>query len=227
MKKALGCLVIHGFAGGIYEVEPLCQHLAQQGLDCLAVQLHGTTLAEIAQTTADDWLRAALREYHKLAARYEKVAIVGFSMGGIIGAYIASRLPVERLVLVNSPIYWCNPKRMLQNIREDSATNLNIYRRRLTSATPNNGVEFLRLLAQAKRRLPQVRTPHLIVQTMDDDVIDPRSCHYLYRAMGGPGRLLMVEQGGHRVLISHHNKPVLEAIGGYLLGRPPLPEQET
>ena len=56
----IGCLLIHGMGSTPYQVRSLGEYLAWQGLTVFGLRLpgHGTTLDELEQTTAEQWLTA-------------------------------------------------------------------------------------------------------------------------------------------------------------------------
>jgi carboxylesterase len=63
---------------------------------------HGTAVADMVATRWEDWSAAAEASYLALAARCESVVVVGLSMGGTLGVWLAERHPeIAGLVLVN------------------------------------------------------------------------------------------------------------------------------
>ena len=63
---------------------------------------HGTAIADMVPTRWEDWSAAADAAYLDLAARCESVVVVGLSMGGTLGVWLAERHPeIAALVLVN------------------------------------------------------------------------------------------------------------------------------
>jgi carboxylesterase len=63
---------------------------------------HGTAVADMVPTRWEDWSSAAGAAYLALAERCESVVVVGLSMGGTLGVWLAERHPeIAGLVLVN------------------------------------------------------------------------------------------------------------------------------
>ena len=63
---------------------------------------HGTTVEDMMTTTWADWTKAPSRPTTSCAARCERVAVVGLSMGGGLAAYLAEERPaVVGCVLIN------------------------------------------------------------------------------------------------------------------------------
>ena len=51
-----------------------------------------------------DWLRKSLESYLNLKSYYEKVYVIGLSMGGVLTALIAEKFEPEKIVLA-APLY--------------------------------------------------------------------------------------------------------------------------
>lgn len=94
-------LLIHGFTGYPEDMRYLAGQLHAQGFSVRVPRLpgHGTDGRDFLSTNWKDWLRRAVDEYLELSSGYEKVYVGGLSMGGALAAIIASRYPVEKVLL--------------------------------------------------------------------------------------------------------------------------------
>src|SRR5699024_10116542 len=84
------------------EVEPLATYLHQQtdwDIKVPTLPGHGETLA-LGNVTHDKWLQAAEDALQSLKEKYTQVYLIGFSMGGMIAAYLAAKFKVDKLVLL-------------------------------------------------------------------------------------------------------------------------------
>jgi carboxylesterase len=109
--KGGGVLCLHGFTGTPYEVAPLARALAAAGFTVSAPLLagHGQSVAALAATGWQDWLSSAETAFDHLrsSAGVEQVAVVGFSMGGLLALRLAARSrpgAVSALVLLSVPL---------------------------------------------------------------------------------------------------------------------------
>ena len=86
-------LILHGFGDTPQTVRYLADHLHRQGFTVRAPLLagHGRTLREFSESTGVQWLAAAEGELLALQAEYDRVAIVGVSMGGALAVILAER----------------------------------------------------------------------------------------------------------------------------------------
>lgn len=66
------------------------------------------------------------------------------------------------------------------------------------NTSPRSVVQLLRVIGQVRRSLGAVKVPALVVQSKDDETVEPRSAEYIYRHLGSrEKRLLWVEKVPH------------------------------
>ncbi|CEA03369.1 Thermostable monoacylglycerol lipase [Jeotgalicoccus saudimassiliensis] len=98
----IGILFLHGYTGGRFELEPAFRYLKKRydfEYEFPQYPGHGTTL-NLAAAAGDDWYREAEKAYFNLAARTDKIYVIGFSMGGVFAGFIAQNYKVDKLVLI-------------------------------------------------------------------------------------------------------------------------------
>src|ERR1700722_20173411 len=102
--SAMGVLILHGFTGNPYSMRPLAERCATVGYSVELPRLpgHGTSLEDLVTRRWSDFVAVALDAYDELAARCDKVAVVGLSVGGGLTALIAEERPdVAGCVFIN------------------------------------------------------------------------------------------------------------------------------
>ena len=103
-------LCLHGITGTPFEVRPFAEAFGRAGFSVEAPVLagHCETLAELARSTWPDWLASAERALEALRARTggKPVAVLGFSMGGLLALRLARLYPerVAALVVIGTPL---------------------------------------------------------------------------------------------------------------------------
>ncbi|WP_274364643.1 alpha/beta hydrolase [Paenibacillus thermotolerans] len=213
------CLLIHGFTGGPYEVEPLAAHLALRGADCFTPTLagHGGPLSELRGIPRQEWLASASAEAERIAERYGAFDCVGFSMGGLIAAYLANRYPVRKLVLLNAAVIYISPKRFLENAIE-VIRNGHVEDMRIKSETPVKAVfEFMRLVRELKPEIGLVRAPTMIVQGDRDEIVHPKSAAYLDHHMNTEKELHIFPNSRHMICLGPEAKELFEKVERFLM----------
>ncbi|MEW9669445.1 alpha/beta hydrolase [Ammoniphilus sp. 3BR4] len=187
----IGCLLLHGFTGSPHEVEPLAVHLSKHGWKIAMPTLpgHGAFKEDMKKVTWKDWIQKAEEEIRELLQECSVVYVIGFSMGGMIAAYLSTKYPVAKLVLLNASVFYMNPGQMFANMAEAIKSNFKADSRDLmkrymqkTMSTPVRAVvHFRRLVKVLKPELDKVTVPTLILQGECDDLVEPRSAHYIYQ----------------------------------------------
>src|SRR5690606_22181155 len=110
-------LLLHGFTGGPFEIETLAQKLQLNGWETNIPLLPGNfTNRDFYNVKYRDWIAAAEQAAERMLLKTEQFDLVGFSMGGLLGAYIANRYPVRRLVLLNAAVFYFSPGRMVKTL---------------------------------------------------------------------------------------------------------------
>lgn len=101
------CLLIHGYCGSPFEMEPLAGPLRDAGFAVSNIRLpgHGTTVDDFLTTNFADWRAAADEAYHELAMRHKVVLAVGLSMGGTLALSLAARFPLAGVLSLAAPVY--------------------------------------------------------------------------------------------------------------------------
>jgi carboxylesterase len=66
-----------------------------------------------------EWIKSVELSLIELQAQYERVVIIGFSMGGLIAVNLATKYEVDGIITLNTPIYHWDIKRIIKNIISD------------------------------------------------------------------------------------------------------------
>jgi len=101
-KQEHAVLLLHGYSSSPQEFVSLCPYLQQANLSYYAPNLEGfghNTAAVLHHVRYQDWLRCALDAYDLLSQQYEKVSVVGHSLGSVLALYVAEQRSVHKLLL--------------------------------------------------------------------------------------------------------------------------------
>lgn len=99
------CLLVHGFAGSAFELEHFVPPLRELGCVTVLPTLpgHNATIPEFLKTFYPDWLGHVENHLKALQRQYQKVFLIGFSMGAAICLTLATRYQLAGLVALSTP----------------------------------------------------------------------------------------------------------------------------
>ncbi|MED1472601.1 alpha/beta hydrolase [Bacillus salipaludis] len=226
----IGCLCIHGFTGAPYEVEPLVEYLSERTNWSFSVPTlpgHGETLS-LKGVQYQQWIECAEAELKKLLQTCEEVYVIGFSMGGLIAAYLAANYPVNKLILLSAAALYINPKQMAVelktmlidslrgNLRENELFQR--YLRKIKATPIAATLQFRQLVSFIKPLLHQVEVPTLIAQGECDGMVPPKSAEYLYRTINSKKkRITYIKDSQHHICHCEEKAALFSQVYDFLV----------
>ena len=210
--NATGVLVLHGFTGNPFSMRPLAQRLADAGysVDLPLLPGHGTEVADLLDVTFFDLASAALDAYDALALRCERVAVVGLSVGGALGALIAERrTSVAACVFINPMIQSPGPEieEGLAQLLESGVTTLDKMTEDIKKtdeselayeAWPLRSLQTVfEGLSPVKAALSSITAPSLLLSSRKDDTVSPENGTAILESVSGPLERVWLEDSYH------------------------------
>ena len=221
-------IIIHGFAGGFQEIEPLYDFLSAKGLNVHSILLagHGGTRKELKSFSYSDWINSAVKQVKNIKKKYDgetEINLIGFSMGGLICANLTDFFDVQKIAFVNTPFYFWDLKLITKNIFSDvkhkEYTNINRYVNSTLKSPAKAMINFLRILRQTKEKFSSVcikRANPIILQCIDDDTVQSKSAEIIKDKIGESAKIIYYETGGHLIFLSETCEQVCNDIYEYL-----------
>jgi len=228
----IGVLVSHGFTGTTQSVRFLGQYLAEKGgFTVIGPRLkgHGTHPDEMANSTAEDWIRSIEEALETLQARCKKLFITGLSMGGTLSLYMAGMYPdtFSGTAPINGAIFLKNPDfaRLAfgRNLpREVPGVGSDIKQPGITElvypVVPVAAVRQIYALMGATRDLlGDIRCPALIFQSRDDHVVHPDNAPFIYENIASTDKeLIWLENSYHVATLDYDKELIAEKILAFI-----------
>ena len=222
-----GALVLHGFTGNPGSMRGVAEALAAAGyhVEMPLLPGHGTTVDEMLPTRWADWLGGAEAAYQALAARADKVIVVGLSMGGALTLRLGADHPeIAGLVCINPATQPQAPEvvAMLQGMIDGGTEVMPAIGSDIADpdvhesaydATPlapllslvNDG------LAPLAGCYGSMQQPLLLLNSPQDHVVDPVQGDFLAASYGGPVQRILLERSYHVATQDFDKELIFEA----------------
>jgi carboxylesterase len=220
----VGCLVSHGFTGTTQSMRFLGEYLAGEGgLTVVGPRLegHGTTVEDMARSSAEDWIRSVEAGLQKLRERCSKIFMTGLSMGGTLTLYIAAMYPdvIRGAVPINGALFVDNPDLaglafmasapaavpgVGGDIKKPGVTEL------AYDDVPVPSIrQIYALMSVTRELLPRVKCPTLVIQSRDDHVVVPENAPYIIENAGAEDKRLLWLENSYHVATLDHDKELI------------------
>ena len=224
------CLLIHGFCGTPAEMRLLADDLARRGYSVSAVLLagHGTTMEDMISTGWWEWLDSAVQEFCRLQEKYQKVHVIGQSMGAMIALYLAEHYDPATVIalapavrLADKRAKWAGLLRHFVKYRvwdpmailEETKDYLRSY-----PQMPVDGqAKLQRIIHLAGKNLERVTEPALFVWGVRDEIIDHKAAAAAFARISSKKKeWMLLPRSGHVVTLDADREQMFQRIGRFL-----------
>lgn len=228
-----GVLVLHGFTGNpasMRSIGDLCA-TAGYGVELPRLPGHGTTVEDMITTRWSDWSKAAEEAFDELSARCDRVALVGLSMGGALGAHVAEVRPSLAGAVFINPLVKPPPAEMLDGIAQlidagvetVEAIGSDIKREGSVEAsydaTPLAAVRSLfEGVHVVHENLRFITAPSLLLSSREDHVVSSDNGDDLVAMVSGPVERVWLENSYH-VATMDNDQALVESLTMDFLAR--------
>jgi carboxylesterase len=237
-----GILLVHGFTGTPFEMHPMGRWLADGGWsqphDVIVhgplLRGHGSTTADLAHTTWNDWYESLEQAYLGLAKECERVAVCGLSLGGLLTLELARRQPQIAAIAVLAAPLWLYPNALM--LRR-GITHLPLLKRlgipklaggdiadpimrRLNKIAQAGAwmpfapiVSLMELGEYLQSRLGEIKTPTFLMHSKHDHTVPFACMGALERALGDACKgAVALQDSYHVITIDVERQRVFEAV---------------
>ena len=222
----IGVLVVHGFTGTPASMRGIADAMVGSGFDVELPRLpgHGTEVADMIATDWSDWSDEVARARAALAARCDRLVLVGQSMGATLVLASAIAAPdVDGLVCINPATRMRSPEEleMIDDLLED---DFEIVPGEGADIADPDGYDIsydgtplrpLRSLlrdgiAPIEQRFVELTTPLRLFTSRQDHVVPPADSEHLLATYGGRVEHTWLERSFH-VATRDHDRELVTA----------------
>jgi len=195
---------------------------------------HGRTMEAFTRSRADEWIDAARSSLLEMRDRSNAVSVVGLSMGGALAVLLAAEfrdiwaliliapyLGMPRLLRIAAATHWLwggltgelNGKSP-RSIHDPIEREKNLA---YGAVTGRALFELSRVMNRARKALPTVTAPTLVVQSREDPRISPAVAEFAFKKLGAKEkRLVWTEGAGHIITVDYGRERVFSEVEKWL-----------
>lgn len=214
-KINIGFLLIHGFTGTHYEMQPLEDFLAKKGYTVENITLpgHETSEEDLKEKKWTDFTNFAQKELEKLKDKCEKVFVCGLSMGGAITLFLGAKnkdiegiIPMAavckppdwRMYLIAIPyvhiIY--SKHRSKESGWEDQEA---LATHKSYEYFPIKAVnQLFWMIRNVKKFTKEIEAPILVIYSKNDQSVPKKQAEWIFNNVKSEDReIAEIDKGGH------------------------------
>jgi carboxylesterase len=223
----VGCLLTHGLTGTPFEMKELGQAVHAEGFSVSGPLLAGHATNDwhdLAAVTWHDWVDSVQAEYDYLAARCDRIIMVGLSLGGCLSLWLTAcgMAKPAALVVMASPAYLLSPVqrlliRLLSPIVPYKNKGVSSICEPVARATQKTGKHTVyraaysadQLVGQLRPRLPQVKVPVRFIYSTKDPTVKPSNGDYMIEHAGSANKRLIWVENSFHILTRDYDKQIV------------------
>ena len=224
-RKAI--LIIHGFAGGTYDQEQLANHLQlNRNFDVFQFTLPGHD-KNLSKVEHQEWISASADQIEWLIKNgYNKIYLIGHSMGGVIATYLACRYKqINKLVLAAPAFHYLNVIKDELNVGESLKSAPKIIKdygsdeiiARMLKLNVSVLKEFMNLVKEYYDYPKQLTCKLLILQGKSDNLVPISSSEYVYeKAKSKDKQLVLLDDVTHDIFRIEKKEEIFKLVEKFL-----------
>lgn len=223
-------LLLHGFTGSSADVRMLGRFLEKKGYTSLAPQYrgHGTAPEKLITTNPDEWWQDVQEAYQRLQeAGYQEIAVAGLSLGGVFSLKLGLNQPVKGIITMCAPMTMRTLDLMFEGVlgyakqykqyegkkNDEIEIEVDAIRQKGMPSLP----DLQKLVAAVRAEVDLVYAPLFVVQATNDNIIDPKSAHYIYEeAQSNMKEIKWYDHSGHVITLGREKDQLHEDIYQFL-----------
>jgi|SRR5690625_56016 len=223
-------LLLHGFTGHSADVRMVGRFLEKKGYTSHApiYSGHGLPPEKLIETTQADWWKDVQNAYQHLQdLGYKEIAVVGLSLGGVLGLKLANYSKVKGVVPMCTPMYFDNKTQLTKGFQMFAKQYKQLEQKdeaqietEVATLMDNSGTMFegiKTLIQEVREMVDTVYAPAMVVQARNDEMINPESANYIYEHLASDEKTIKwYEESGHAITFDKEKDQLHEDIYMFL-----------
>lgn len=221
-SKNVGILLIHGFTASPYEMRDLGVFLNENGFGVYGARLpgHGSDPSHINKLTFSDMYDGLKYGYFVLKNNYDKLFVIGQSMGALLALEVTAFNKVDGAVLL-SPAFKIKDKKSVfvpivrKFIKFSKKENFDEkYSKYYYGVRPVEGIyQLMKLSEHIKLVADKIDAPIFIIQSKYDDIIDVSGTKEAFEKLKSKNKKLeILDDKNIKHILTTDENPAKDAI---------------
>lgn len=224
-RKAI--LIVHGFAGGTYDEEGLANYLElNRNFDVYQYTLPGHR-RNLSKVKSEEWIKSSEDMIEWLINKgYNKIYLIGHSMGGVIATYLASKYDeVKKLVLAAPAFHYLDVQNKNLNISESLKSIPKVVKTygrdeiisRMLKLNISVIREFMTIVRDYYDYPNEITCPTLIIQGKNDNLVPLTSSEYVYNSIKSKNKnIIYIDNLTHDVFRGNNPEEIFKLVEKFL-----------
>ncbi|MCE7742945.1 MAG: alpha/beta fold hydrolase [Candidatus Heimdallarchaeota archaeon] len=228
-------LLIHGFTGTHYEMEPLAKHLRNKEIyvENIVLPGHETSVEDLKDRKWYELTNYAQEQLNILKQNFESVYVCGLSLGGAITLHLGANNPdIEGIIALAAPAFSPDWRMWLLaylpfvhllypfhgNEEKGWEDNDSLKTHQSYGVYPIKTVsQLFKLFKINKKKMQDIEIPILIVYSKNDPTISLKHAEKIYYSVSSKDKkILQIQRGGHVIPKDAGRKQLFEEIDVWL-----------
>jgi carboxylesterase len=235
MKEPLGALILHGFTSSLDTVRVLELMVEGLGLPYRMPVLrgHNSHYKNLQGVGWPQWYADAEAALKELLNEVDRAVILGLSVGGLITLDLATRYTARLagIATIAAALRYLSPLTKLtpllaailpefnspNSFNDQELAKRNTNYKKFPTKSFKSAWEYAKLI---EGKLPQVRTPILVIASRKDTIVAPSAAATIYERVSTPNaqkQIVWFERSGHEMLQDLEADAVVKTIEDWLI----------
>ncbi len=237
------CLLIHGFGCGPIQMRELAENLCKWGFTARGILLpgHCRNMGGHSLDAHHEWIAKVESEYHQLKMAYRKVIVIGFSLGALLTLRLAIQYPLEKIILMGTPLYIIRKYLPIPSVIRICKNFLTrVKTRKIRCYMESEGYTgylhqpvdthfsipalygLTEIITAVDIGLRDVKSPALVIHSKKDLIAAPASARHVMKHLGSDNKqLVWLERSHHLVMYDKEKDVVFRAIKEFVTNYAP------
>ena len=227
---------IHGFMGSPNQFIDLAAAAYENSCSYVSVLLpgHGVHAKEFMKSAASDWERHVQNEIESIKDRYEKIFLVGHSMGGLIALNVSldKENKIAGIFMISTPLKlrWFHYQSLFAKLRLLTYPRSNEVKSAYLKSNSIAGcsliyyplfvkpfMSFYQLVRKTKNCLAEVFVPVYIVHSKNDETTSYKSAKLLYDGLCNAQRTAVtLDKSWHAFFTEQERRIISETLNNLI-----------